>query len=78
MPPSWTRFSASTYPSSCRRCVPAPTPRPLAFAASAVASTERMPGPSTATGFSVKTFLPAATAASRWVGRKPGGVARIT
>ena len=31
-----------------------------------------MPGPSTATGFSVKMFLPALTAASRCIGRKPG------
>ena len=41
-------------------------------------STLRMPGPSTATGFSVKRFLPASTAASMWIGRKPGGVARMT
>jgi hypothetical protein len=36
------------------------------------------PGGSTATGFSVKMCLPAATAAARCAGRKPGGVARIT
>ena len=37
-----------------------------------------MPGASTATGFSVKTCLPASIAAARCVGRNPGGVARIT
>ena len=30
------------------------------------------------TGFSMKTCLPAFTAASKWNGRNPGGVARIT
>ena len=40
--------------------------------------TVRMPGRSTATGFSVKTCLPASTAALRCIGRKPGGVARMT
>ncbi len=37
-----------------------------------------MPAESTATGFSTKTCLPAATAAARCTGRKPGGVARMT
>src|SRR5580704_985727 len=37
----------------------------------------RTPGPSTARGFSMKMFLPAWTAASKWYGRKPGGVTRI-
>ena len=40
--------------------------------------TERTPTGSTATGFSMKTCLPASTAALRWIGRKPGGAARMT
>ena len=48
------------------------------MASSAAFITRRMPGPSTPTGFSVKMFLPAFTAASSIIGRKPGGVARIT
>ena len=43
-----------------------------------MAITERTPAGSTATGFSVKTCLPASIAAARWAGRKNGGVARIT
>jgi hypothetical protein len=35
-----------------------------------------MPGGSTAHGFSMKTFLPAATAAETWTGRKQVGVAK--
>jgi len=50
----------------------------LAAAASLVSSTERMPGASTATGFSQKTCLPASMAALRCLGRKWGGSARIT
>ena len=38
----------------------------------------RMPGPSTATGFSVNRCLRAATTARMWIGRKPGGVAKRT
>ena len=34
----------------------------------------RTPGASVATGFSMKTCLPAFTAASNCAGRKPGGV----
>ena len=34
-------------------------------------------GPSTPTGFSVKRCLPASIVAAMWVGRKPGGVARM-
>ena len=48
------------------------------FASSAVSSTLRTPGASTATGFSQKMCLPASTAAFRWIGRKWGGVVRIT
>ena len=44
----------------------------------AAVSTARTPGPSTATGFSMKTCLPASTAAAKCTGRKPGGVARMT
>ena len=40
--------------------------------------TERTPGGSTATGFSMKTCLPASIAALRCFGRKKGGEARIT
>jgi len=36
------------------------------------------PKESTHTGFSMKTCLPALTAASKWNGRNPGGVARMT
>ena len=48
------------------------------LASSATSKQVRMPGPSTAIGFSVNTCLPAATAARRWVGRKPGGEASTT
>jgi hypothetical protein len=41
-------------------------------------STDRTPAESTAMGFSVKTCLPASTAAFRCAGRKCGGVVRIT
>ena len=44
----------------------------------AAAMTRRMPTGSTATGFSMKTCLPAATQASKCCGRKCGGVARRT
>ncbi len=40
--------------------------------------TDRTPGASVAIGFSQKTCLPASTAAFRWKGRNPGGVARST
>ena len=50
----------------------------LRRASSAVSSTLRTPGASTATGFSQNTCLPAAMAAFRCAGRKWGGVARIT
>ena len=36
-----------------------------------------MPGPSTATGFSVKMCLPASIDAFEMLGRNPGGVARM-
>ena len=51
---------------------------PFFAASSEVAMTERTPSGSTATGFSVKTCLPASIAASRCAGRKKGGAARIT
>jgi hypothetical protein len=37
--------------------------------------TDRTPTGSTATGFSMNTFLPACTMALRWIGRNPGGAA---
>ena len=75
------RGCASSPPGSpC--CGGAAAPRRCAsfflLASSATSKQVRMPGPSTAIGFSVKTCLPAATAARRWVGRKPGGEARTT
>ena len=50
----------------------------LDFASAAAAYMMRAPGPSTQTGFSVKMCLPAATAALKCAGRKPGGEARMT
>ncbi len=49
------------------------------FVASSPAfSTRRMPGASTANDFSMNTWQPLATAYSRWMGRKPGGVVNST
>ena len=48
------------------------------LASSLAAMKRRTPGASTAIGFSAKMCLPAFTAASKCIGRKPGGVARIT
>ncbi len=61
-----------------RRCRPTPTFRPFSSASFAASSTCLTPGASTATGFSMKQFFPAFTAASKCIGRNPGGVAMIT
>jgi len=66
------------YEASWRRWVPATTASPFFFASSPVAMTARAPTGSTATGFSTKQCLPAATAAAKCTGRKAGGVAMIT
>ena len=70
--------SSRTRPDRTRQQRPETRFRFFFFASSAVASTLRTPGASTATGFSQKTCLPAATAAFRCIGRKCGGVAKIT
>src|SRR5947208_1710835 len=54
------------------------TANPFRFASSAFARTERTPATSVATGFSRKACLPAATAALKCCGRKPGGVVSRT
>ena len=71
------RFLAEYLPDQ-RCCSPDTIDRPLALARSQAARTLRTPGASTATGFSMKTCLPASMAAWRWIGRNPGGVARRT
>ena len=48
------------------------------LASSSASSIRRTPAASVASGFSMKMCLPALTAAAKWIGRKPGGVARIT
>ena len=58
--------------------VPATRPSPFFFISSNDSRQLRTPAPSTATGFSAKMCLPAATAALMWPGRNAGGVARIT
>ena len=51
------------------RCKPTPTPEVLLpWPSCAASSTARTPGASTATGFSMKTCLPASTAAAKWIG----------
>ena len=76
--PLSTRFIVSHTPWSYRQQRPETRLRFFFFASSAVASTLRTPGASTAMGFSQKTCLPASTAAFRCIGRKCGGSARIT
>ena len=73
MAPSSTRFIVSRTPKSYRQHRPDTTLSPFAAASAHVASTLRTPGPSTATGFSQKTCLPASTQALSWIGRKCGG-----
>ena len=46
---------------------------PFCFASAPAARMRRTPGASVASGFSMKTCLPASTAASKCPGRKPGG-----
>ena len=75
MAPSW--IALDQCPGSRCRSADTGRRRPTGFffsASAQVASTERTPGASTATGFSAKTCLPASTAALRWSGRKCGGV----
>ena len=78
MAPSCTRLMVSRYAAWWRRCVPATIARPFCLAISAVSKHILMAAGSTPTGFSVKMFLPASTAARRCIARKAGGVARIT
>ena len=49
---------------------------PFAFDFLAASRNILRPGPSTAIGFSTKACLPFSTAYEKWIGRKPGGVAR--
>ena len=70
---SSSRGSRPGAAAACRRRSPVPSSRQLGGREHRADA-----GPSTATGFSVKTCLPASIAAARWIGRKPGGVARIT
>ena len=67
------------YLRSWRRCRPTATARPFCLACFAgfqeLAHAGRIDGHGL---LGMKTCLPAATAASKWIGRKPGGVARIT
>ena len=58
--------------------VPATSPSPFFFISSNDSRQLRTPAPSTATGFSAKMCLPAATAALMCAGRNAGGVAMIT
>ena len=76
--PSWMRLIVSMYAAWWRRCVPATKPSLFCLRSRSVASTDRTPAGSTATGFSAKMCLPASTAAAMCTGRKPGGVARMT
>ncbi len=76
MAPSWIRFMVSDPLGVWwRRCVPATMARPFSCASLAASITSLQPATSVATGFSVKTCLPALMAAINCRPRNAGVVA---
>ena len=78
MAPSRSRLKNSMRDVFARQQKPDCTANPFRFASSALARTERTPAASVAMGFSRNACLPAATAAWKCCGRKPGGVVSST